>query len=290
MAIQIEAIEGVKNQLGEGPVWDVAEKALFWIDGSAPAIYRLDPKTKTIKEFKTPKQIGSFALREKGGAVCALSDGFYFFDFATGNATPVKDGIVAKPGTTFNDGKTDARGRFIAGTLDSKFKTSAGSIFSLDGSGKCSVLEPAIGCTNGPCFSPDNRTFYCADSVSRTIAAYDYDLATGKVSNKREFAAIKGQGGVPDGATVDAEGNLWSAIAGGGKLVVFKPDGTIARTVEVPVPIITSVMFGGDNLDVLYATSIGSKTLGMEPGPDGGKLFEIKGLGVKGKPEPRFAG
>src|SRR3981189_2912949 len=128
------------------------------------------------------------------------------------------------------------------------------------------------------------------DSVSRTISAYDYDLASGSVSNKRQFAAIKGLGGVPDGATVDAEGNLWSAIAGGGKLVCYKPDGSVARTVEVPVPIITSVMFGGDNLDVMYATSIGERILDMEPGPDGGSLFAIKGLGVKGKPEPRFAG
>src|SRR5262249_35433275 len=154
----------------------------------------------------------------------------------------------------------------------------------------CSVLEPEIGCTNGPCFSPDNRTFYCADSVSRKISAYDYDLASGKVSNKRLFAETKGLGGVPDGATVDAEGNLWSALAGGCKIVFFGPDGAIKRTVEVPVPIITSTMFGGDNLDVMYATSIGEKILDMEPGPDGGALFEIKGLGVKGKPEPRFAG
>ncbi len=286
----IEKVGEIKNQLGEGPVWDVAEKALYWIDGNAPAIYRLDPKTNDLKSWKTPKAIGSFALREKGGAVCALADGFYLFDFASGNATPVKDAIVARPGTNFNDGKTDARGRFIAGTLDPKFAGPTGSIFSLDASLKCSVLEPAIGCTNGPCFSPDNRTFYCADSVSRTIAAYDYDLATGKVSNKREFAKIKGLGGVPDGATVDAAGNLWSAIAGGGKIVCFNPNGSIARTVEVPVPIVTSVMFGGDNLDVMYATSIGAKTLGMEPGPEGGRLFAIKGLGVKGKPEPRFAG
>jgi L-arabinonolactonase len=290
MATTIERIGEIKNQLGEGPVWDVAEKALYWIDASAPAIYRLDPKTSDLKTWKTPKQIGSMALREKGGAVLALADGFYLFDFASGNATPVGDAGLAKPGTNFNDGKTDARGRFIAGTLDAKFANPIGSIFSLDASLKCSVLEPAIGCTNGPCFSPDNRTFYCADSVSRIISAYDYDLATGTVSNKREFAKIKGLGGVPDGATVDAEGNLWSAIAGGGKIVCYNPDGKIARTIEVPVPIVTSVMFGGDNLDVMYATSIGTNTLGMEPGPDGGRLFAIKGLGVKGKPEPRFAG
>src|SRR5271167_2442817 len=290
MAITIEKIGNIKNALGEGPVWDVGEKALYWIDGSAPAIYRLDPKTNQVKEWKTPKPIGSFALREKGGAVCAMTDGFYFFDFATATATPVKDGIVAKPGTNFNDGKTDARGRFIAGTLDAKFAKPIGSIFSLDASLKCSTLEPAIGCTNGPCFSPDNRTFYCADSVSRTISAYDYDLATGAVSNKREFAKIKGLGGVPDGATVDAEGHLWSAVAGGGKIVCYNSDGTIERTIEMPVAIPTSVMFGGADLDVLYVTTIGMKVLGMEPGPEGGALFAIKGLGVKGKPEPRFAG
>jgi L-arabinonolactonase len=289
MAITIEKIGGIKNKLGEGPVWDVAEKALYWIDGNAPAIYRLDPKTNDIKSWKTPKPIGSLALREKGGAVCALSDGFYLFDFKSGEAQQI-GGTVAKPGTTFNDGKTDARGRFIAGTLDSKFRQSVGSIFSLDASLKCTVLEPAIGCTNGPCFSPDNRTFYCADSVSRTISAYDYDLATGTVSNKRLFATIKGLGGVPDGATVDAEGHYWSAIAGGGKIVCYNPDGSIARTVEVPVPIITSLMFGGDHLDVMYATSIGEKVLNMEPGADGGSLFAIRGLSVKGKPEPRFAG
>jgi L-arabinonolactonase len=289
MAITIEKIGGIKNKLGEGPLWDVAEKALYWIDGNAPAIYRLDPKTGDIKSWKTPKPIGSLALREMGGAVCALSDGFYFFDFKSGEAQLI-GGAVAKPGTTFNDGKTDARGRFVAGTLDSKFRESVGSIFSLDGSLRCTVLEPAIGCTNGPCFSPDNRTFYCADSVARTISAYDYDLATGTVSNKRLFATVKGLGGVPDGATVDAEGHYWSAIAGGGKIVCYNPDGSIARTVEVPVPIITSLMFGGDNLDVMYATSIGEKVLNMEPGPDGGSLFAIRGLGVKGKPEPRFAG
>lgn len=289
MAITIETIGDIRNKLGEGPVWDVGENALYWIDGNAPAIYRLDPKSGAVKSWKTPKPIGSFALREKGGAVLALSDGFYLFDFDSGEATPVGE-PVARPGTTFNDGKTDARGRFIAGTLDAKFAGPIGSIFSLDASLKCTVLEPAIGCTNGPCFSPDNRMFYCADSVSRTISSYDYDLATGTVSNKRQFAAIKGLGGVPDGATVDAEGNLWSAIAGGGKIVCFKPDGSIARTVEVPVPIVTSVMFGGDQLDVMYATSIGEKTLRMEPGPQGGSLLAIRGLGVKGKPEPRFAG
>jgi pimeloyl-ACP methyl ester carboxylesterase len=122
-------------------------------------------KVPPIRSWTVPKPIGSFALRQNGGAICAMSDGFYFLDFASGNATPVPNGIVAKPGTNFNDSKTDARGRFIAGTMDAKFANPIGSIYSVDGSLACSVLEPAIGCTNGPCFSPDNRKFYCSDSI-----------------------------------------------------------------------------------------------------------------------------
>src|SRR5260370_38928659 len=112
MAITIEKIGGVKNKLGEGPVWDVAGKALYWIDGSAPAIYRLDPKTNDIKSWKTPKPIGSFALRAKGDAVLARSGGFYIFGFASGDAKLIGD-RVASPGPSCQDGKTHARGSFV---------------------------------------------------------------------------------------------------------------------------------------------------------------------------------
>ncbi len=74
------------------------------------------------------------------------------------------------------------------------------------------------------------------------------------------------------------------------EVATFNTERDRAHNLGPFLPIITSMMFGGDNLDVMYATSIGAKTLGMEPGPDGGRLFAIKGLGVKGKPEPRFAG
>jgi L-arabinonolactonase len=290
MAISIETISGVKNQVGEGPVWDVSEKALYWLDPFVPEMYRLDPKTGAIKSWKLEKQTGSFAIREKGGALCAMSDGFYFFDFDSDRATLVPNGNVGTPETVFNDGKTDSRGRFIAGTVDLKFEKSICAVYSLDGSAKCSLLDSGFVCVNGPCFSPDNQTFYCADSPRRTIYAYDYDIVTGRVSNKRKFASTQELGGVPDGATVDAEGHLWSAIAGGGKIACFNPDGSLARTVEMPTQIPASVMFGGDNLDVLYVPSIGVKIGDLDPDPKGGSLFAIKGLGVRGKPEPRFAG
>src|SRR5215467_14046143 len=119
MAVTIEKIGTIRNKLGEGPVWDVKEKALYWIDGQAPAIYRFDPSTGAIKEWKTPKPIGSLALREKAGAIAALEDGFYPFNFDSGDAKIIRSPL-AKAETNFNEGKTDARGRFIAGTLDRK--------------------------------------------------------------------------------------------------------------------------------------------------------------------------
>lgn len=290
MAIEIERVGKIQNGLGEGPVWDVAEKALYWIDGAIDEIYRLDPANNDFKSWKVPAAIGSLALRKTGGAVLALETGFHLFDFTTGEATAVTDPEPGDARTRFNDGKVDARGRFVAGTLDTRLKDPLGSLYSLDTNLKCTKLAGAICCSNGPCWSPDNRTFYFSDSVIRTIFAYEYDLATGSVANRRVFAKTDALGGVPDGCTVDAEGNVWSAIAGGAKIACFGPDGRLARTIEVPPRLVTSVMFGGEDLDVLYATSLAMEVLGVKPGPHDGGLFAIRGLGTRGKAEPRFAG
>src|SRR5271154_5980646 len=129
MAVESERVGKIQNGLGEGPVWDATEKALYWIDGAIAEIYRLDPASNDFKSWKVPAAIGSFALREKGGAVLALETGFHLFDFTTGNATAVIDPEPGNSHTRFNDGKTDARGRFIAGTMDARLKEPRGSLF-----------------------------------------------------------------------------------------------------------------------------------------------------------------
>src|SRR4030095_2937413 len=107
------------------------------------------------------------------------------------------------------------------------------------------------------CWSPDGRIFYFADSWSGEIWAYDYDLGSGKVSNKRTFTKIDtSSGGAADGSTVDAEGYLWNAQVYDGKLLRYAPDGSVERAIEMPVKKVTSVMFGGPRLDVLYVTSM----------------------------------
>jgi sugar lactone lactonase YvrE len=240
-----------------------------------------------------PEKIGSMALRKKGGAVVSLKNGFHFLDLDNGECTLIIDPEPDKPTTRLNDGKVDKRGRFVAGSMDTMEEGPNGALYRLDPDLSLHKLDDKIIVSNGPCWSPDGKIFYFADSWSGEIWAYDYDLNSGKVSNKRTFTKIDtSTGGAADGSTVDAEGYLWNAQVYDGKLIRYAPDGKVDRVIEMPVKKVTSVMFGGPKLDVLYVTSMARPPLPRFPG-DGqlrGSLFAIRGLGIRGVPEPRFAG
>ncbi len=166
-----------------------------------------------------------------------------------------------------------------------------GALYSLSTDFKVTLLDQGIICSNGLCWSPDGRTFYFNDTWSGEIWSYDYDLKTGGVANRRTFAKVDTRGGgAADGSTVDAEGGLWNALVYDGKLTRYAPDGSVDRVIDMPVKKVTSVMFGGPNLDVLYVTSMAKPPLPRFPG-DGvlrGSLFAIYDLGIRGIPEPRF--
>lgn len=290
--VDIRVLVDCKNILGEGPLWDVQEQRLYWIDSFGNTVFRCTEHGTEVEEWAVPANIGSMALREKGGAVISLQTGFHFLDFKSGETTPIHDPESHIPSTRLNDGKVDRQGRFIAGSMDMKEEGPNGALYRLDPDLSVHKLEGNIICSNGPCWSPDGRTFYFTDTWSEEISAYDYDLAAGTPSNKRRFASFKEIGGAPDGATVDAEGYVWSAAVYSGQIVRFTPDGTIDRIIKTPVLKVTSVMFGGPNLDVLYVTSMARPPLPRFPedGPMAGHLFAIHGLGVRGIPERRFFG
>jgi len=304
MGIRIECVLQCENHLGEGPVWDVEEGRLYWVDGTGrrvgkPSIWRLDPRTGKVEHWSLSHDVGALALRKGGGAVLALDDGFYFFDFESGKLDLIQLVDADQPRTRLNDGKCDRRGRFIAGGMDDKEELKICGLWRLDADLKVTKLDGGIICTNGPCWSPDDKTFYVADSFQGEFWAYDYDLEAGTLSNKRVFASFKGDPGVADGSTVDAEGCLWNAQVIGGDLVRYAPDGSVERRIGMPVKNLTSVMFGGDKLDELYVTSMARVkhpavhdlfAKQMKPQFLAGSLFRITGLGIQGVPEPRFAG
>jgi sugar lactone lactonase YvrE len=304
MSINIECVLDCANHLGEGPVWDVEEARLYWLDCTGrrvgnPTIWRLDPGSGKIDNWTIDRDVGAMALRKDGGAVLAVDDGFYFFDFASGGLELIRRVDEDQPRSRLNDGKCDRRGRFLAGGMDDKEQLKICGLWRLDPDLSVTKIDDGIICSNGPCWSPDDKTFYFADTFQEEFWAYDYDIDSGNVSNKRVFASTAADAGVADGSTVDAEGYLWNAQVIGGELVRYAPDGSVERRIGMPVKNVTSVIFGGPDLDEIYVTSMARvkhpavhDRFAVEVKPQflAGGLFRITGLGIRGLPEPRFAG
>jgi len=291
--MRIEVLVDVKTTLGEGPVWDVEEQRLYWIDSLGCKVYRCTADGREVRAWDVPERIGSMALRRRGGAVLALANGLHFLDFNSGETQLIVDPEPGKVNNRLNDGKVDRQGRFVVGSMDVNEEGPNGALYRLDPDLSLHQLDDKIICSNGPCWSPDSRTFYFADSWSGEIWAYDYDLNTGRASNRRIFAKLDtSSGGAADGSTVDAEGYLWNAQVYDGRLIRYSPDGKVDRVIEMPVKKVTSVNFGGPNMDILFVTSMSKPPLPRFPvdGVQGGSLFAIYDLGVRGTEEPRFGG
>jgi sugar lactone lactonase YvrE len=167
-----------------------------------------------------------------------------------------------------------------------------GSLYRMGADLKPVRVEEGICCSNGLGWSPDSKTMYFTESFAYRIWAYDFDAATGNISNRRVFLKLDPhESAFPDGLTVDAEGYVWSAQPMFGRLARYAPDGKLDRVIELPVSRGTSAMFGGPNLDILYVTTmrltLSEAQLGEEP--LAGSLLALK-PGVRGVAETPFAG
>ncbi len=290
--MRIEVVVDVKTTLGEGPLWDVEHERLYWLDVFDGRVFRATAAGSEIRCWDVPQKIGAMALRKDGsGAVVALARGFHLLDFKSGDVAFIVDPEPEMLTNRLNDGKVDKQGRFLAGSMDTLEEGPNGALFRLDPDFSLHKVDEGIVVSNGPCWSPDGATLYFADSSTGDIWAYDYDQATGAASRRRTFVSVDGsRGGAPDGSTIDAEGCLWNALVYDGRIVRYDPSGRIDRVIDMPVKKITSVMFGGPNLDILFVTSMAKPPLPRFPGdgPLRGSLFAIHDLGVKGLPEQRF--
>ena len=307
MSYRIEQIVDCENYLGEGPVWDVESGLFYWVDGTGRRkgkdnVFRMHPGTgKVESRLIADHDVGAIAVRENGGLVAAMDDGFYFYDFDSGDFELIAAIEEAQPRPRLNDGKTDRAGRFIAGGMDDLEELAICGLWRLDTDLFVSRIGGDIICTNGPCFSPDDKTFYVTDTFQEEIWAHDYDIETGAISNRRTFASTKGGLGICDGSTIDAEGYMWTAELVTGELVRRAPDGAEERRIGMPVKNITSVTFGGDAMDALYVTTMaridhpgaaahGRFAVETTPQYGAGSIFKVTGLGIRGIPEPRFGG
>ncbi len=284
---RIEIIGTQRDRLGECPLWDAREQALYWIDSKARLVHRLRGDAHT--EWAVPSDVGSIALTRRGRLVLSLEDGFHLLDLGTGQTRLLAAVTHAGPSMRMNDGRTDRQGRFVAGSMVMGRHDRDAAYYRLERDGSATRLFDGIALANATCFSPDGRTLYHADSFSDEISAVDYDPQTGAVGPRRTLFNTREHGSAPDGTTVDAQGNLWVALVQASKLGCFTPQGRLLRVIDIPTPYPTCPCFGGPDLDVLYLTSIrNSGNLMKSEHPDAGALFAIHGLGVQGLPEVLF--
>lgn len=284
MNYKADLIVDMKAELGECPVWDETEKVLYWIDGLGQKIHKYNPLTNKDIYIKTTQCVGCIALIEDGKLIAALQDGIYYVNFIEETFNFITNPEGHLPKNRFNDGKCDAYGRFWAGTMyfDGTVK-GAGSLYKIEGEKVTKVLSN-VTISNGIAWSRDNRTMYYIDSPTREVVAFDFDINSGIITNKKTVIKIGEDEGMPDGMTIDEEDYLWIAHWGGAKVSRWNPgNGKRGDEVEVPSLNVSSCIFGGENLDELYITTgrLDCSDDLLKAFPYSGGLYRIK-VSVKG--------
>ncbi|WP_295800141.1 SMP-30/gluconolactonase/LRE family protein [uncultured Microbulbifer sp.] len=275
---RIDAIE-VGNTLGEGVLWNSKEQSVWWTDIHECKLYRLTWPGRELEVFDTPERLCAFAFTDRDDCiVAAFETGFALYDYRRGQILWQKTLLEKGSGLRFNDGKIDRQGRFWAGTMaEDGREDAAGVLYCLEPNGVVSEQEKNVFISNGCCWDVDSSHFYFADSPRRSIYRYKFDARRGDLGERELFARTM-FGIYPDGATVDADGYLWSAQWRGARIQRYTPDGKLAGAVPVPVSQPTCVTFGGANMDLMFVTtakeSLNEWTLDREW--QAGNLFVFK--------------
>jgi sugar lactone lactonase YvrE len=291
--LQVDCVLDVKAPLGECPVWCTRSQALYWIDIYDGKLNRFDPSTGENRVWRFAEPIGSFALCADDGVLVALKSGLYRYDLASAALEPLASPEQGRPDHRMNDGRCDAAGRFWVGTMRDPPDAARpeGTLYRLAADRTCTPMVGGLVVANGLAFSPDGRTLYHSDShVSvRTVWAWDFGLAEGRISNRRVLIDTRGMPGRPDGGCCDADGCYWMTGNDGWEVLRITPSGAIDRRIRLPVAKPSMVAFGGAGLELLYITSIRPAGVDLSDQPLAGGIFAVR-PGVTGIPEPRFAG
>ena len=291
-------IHDAKATLGEGPIWDSREKALWWIDINEHRLHRYDPSVgqeggRQNETYDIGQRIGTVVPRSSGGLMLAVEHGFASYNPATQHLEILADPEAHLPGNRFNDGKCDPTGRFWAGTLQSvEEDMTAGTLYCMYPDGRVEPRLSGVGISNGIVWTSDKRTMYFIDSPTRRVDAFDYDEATGEISNRRPAVELPEGIGYPDGMTIDAEDKLWVALWAGWGVARFDPiSGDLLEKIDVPASQVTACALGGPNLTDMYITTARRDLTGsvLDDQPHAGGLFHAP-VTVPGVNSSAFAG
>jgi len=268
---------------GECPVWDTHSRSLFWTDCVGLRFRRLDGDSGRFETLRSGIEIYGFRRNRPGGFLVTNTSGVWTWD-GRGDLIPVAQ-EAGGARLQLNDCTADSLGRLITASFfyDPAGNYPPGRLLRVDGDGRVTVLDEGFHLSNGLALSPDERTLYFADSATRQIWAYDYDIRSGTAANRRLFVQVPATEGIPDGLTVDSEGFVWSAQWYGGCVVRYDPEGREECRLAVPAKQTSSVTFGGPDLMDLFITTAGKSEAmplmppGYDPdtGPFGGPLYRV---------------
>lgn len=284
MSVAEVAFEG-RCLLGEGPLWDERVGKLVFVDILRGLVHRWSPGAEGVETFVVGDTVGSVAARAAGGYVVAVTCGFATLDDETGKVELLARLDDDVPGSRLNDGRCDPTGRFWAGTQADEPERRRSALYRLDADGRTHRMLDGVGISNGLDWSADGETLFYADSITYAIDAFEFRVESGDLGPRRRFVDV--EGGMPDGLVLDEEGGLWVAVFGAACVRRYTREGRLDAVVELPVSLVTSCAFGGEDLRDLYITTAAHRL--AEPEPLAGALFRYD-PGVRGRPMREFAG
>jgi D-xylonolactonase len=271
----IEIVADYGCETGENPLWHPLEERLYWTDIPTGRLFRYDPKSGQHEQIYQGRPVGGFTFHAQGGLLLFRDRGNATL-WREGETLEIIDEIPAERNSRFNDVIADPVGRVFCGTMSSEH--SKGRLYRLDLDGTLTQVLDSVGCSNGMGFTPDLKVFYYTDSFAREIFRFDYCVESGEITNRRNFLTFSEPNGLPDGLTVDANGRVWSALWDGSGIVRISPEGQIETKWKLPTAKVSSLAFGGDNLQDLYVTTAGGQDRSKN-GAFAGVLFRMPDAG-----------
>jgi sugar lactone lactonase YvrE len=256
-ALAAVACAGEQTVLGEGVRWDARRAELLRVDVLAGRVHRErladDGNLSPVRIYEIPGTVGAIApVADEDGWLLAAGQGFTHLRPDGSHRVIVEVAVV---GTRMNDAACDPQGRFWSGTLAEDHHDGGGALYRLDGDGRCERVLDRLTIPNGLGWSPDGRTMYMVDSGPRVIYAFAFEPESGSISSQRVVVSVEPPVGAPDGMTVDAAGDLWVAIYGGGRVHRYTAGGQLLDVLVVPTAQATCCAFAGPGLRRLYVTT-----------------------------------
>ncbi len=245
-----ELVWDIQAELGEGPVWNAADRSVWFVDIKGRKLHRYGLADGAKQSWDAPDQIGFALPAEDGSFVCGVRGGLYRFEPDSGAFTLVAPVEADRPQNRLNDGFIAPDGALWFGSMDDGEAKPSGALYRYSG-GVLERHDDGYVVTNGPALCPQGRTLYHNDTLTGRIYAFDHQ--DGRLANKRLFATVTD--GYCDGPTVDADGVLHVGLFNGWGVARFHPSGRQLDTIRFPVMTVTKAAFGGDDMRTLYCTT-----------------------------------